>query len=170
MSFSPQQRGNPNSFQINPAQGIRTAQIICAAMILGATMFFVITLVMPVQQQQQQQPIMAFMAAGFAAVAMVLRFIVPGRAVSAQIKNLSAIPVENLDGHLFAIFQTRMIIGLALLEGACFFNLTAYVADRQIWTLAVVGFLMLLMAMMFPTLSRFESWSEDRKRDLQNQF
>jgi hypothetical protein len=63
-----------------------------------------------------------------------------------------------------------MIIGVALLEGAGFFNLVAYMSERQWWTLAIVGVLMLLIAMMFPTLQQFESWSEDKKREMQNEF
>jgi hypothetical protein len=42
--------------------------------------------------------------------------------------------------------------------------------ERQLWSLAVVGFLLFLMAMMFATLQNFEAWAEDVKRDLQNQF
>jgi hypothetical protein len=160
MSIPPPLNGDPKVW-------VRTAQIICAALIAGVFFFLGITQVIG---PKKDEPFLAYFAAGFAALMIVMRFVVPAIAVRNQIQSLPEDVSDDLMFRLFQIYQNRMIIGLALLEGAAFFNLIAYLTAGQIWTLAVVGLLLVLMLMMFPTLNQFENWAEDRKRDLQSRF
>jgi len=134
---------------------------------MGVLCFLGVALIMP---SKPHDPFMAYVAAAVAALNIGIRFIVPGVMDRAQLKKLPSSAPEELVGRLFAIYQTRMIVGLAILEGAAFFNLISYVVERQSWTLAIVGLLLVLMAMMFPTLNQFENWIEDIKRDLASQF
>lgn len=146
---------------------IQVAQIIWSALIMGVLTFLGVTLMTP---GVPQKPLIAFMGLGGAIGMAVLRFIVPGVLVRTQTKNLKAVDASELEVRLSELYQTKLIIGMALLEGAAFFNLVSYMAERQWWTLAVVGGLLLLMVSMFPSVTRFEAWAEDIKRNLQNQF
>lgn len=167
MQFVPPQQPQTGPFMIDPVQGIRVAQIIWAALIMGVVCFTGVALIM---KGEPQAPMIAYLAAGFAAINIGVKFVVPGMIVRTQLQKLPAGSPEDLNARLFPIFQTRMIVGLALLEGAAFFNLIAYLTEKQIWTLGIVGLLVLMMVMMFPTLNQFESWVDDIKRDLASQF
>ncbi len=59
-------------------------------------------------------------------------------------------------------YQTFLIIRLGLLEGAIFFNLVAFLVEQNYATLLMGGFLFLMMACLFPTRSKIESFLELR--------
>ena len=61
-------------------------------------------------------------------------------------------------GKLLAVYQTALIIGAALLEGATFFLAIAYFLEGQILSLIVAGVLMGLLVARFPTRSRVAGW------------
>ncbi len=152
---------------VEPSKGIRVAQTIWFGLILGLLTFFMVTLTVPAKSNGQMLSIIGVGAAMFQ---IAMRFVIPGFIKRAQIQKLTITESANLDAQLFAIFQTQLIVGLALLEGAGFFNLVCYMAEHQWWTLAILALLVLLMGMMFPTLGQFESWAENEKRELQNRF
>lgn len=161
----PQPQNQP--LKMDPVTGIRNAQIICVALIMGVVCFVGVALM---RRDDPREPMIAYIAAGFAVLNIILRLIVPGLVVRSQLRTLTAVAPEDLNACLFPIYQTRMIIGMALLEAAAFFNLVAYIVEHQDWAFAIVGVLVLMMAMMFPTLQRFENWADDMKRDLSSQF
>jgi hypothetical protein len=152
-------------------QRLRAAQIICVAMVMGSIAFLIVALVIPERPKPPigAYPVISYMGVAGAAIQILLRFIVPSLSASSYLKQLSP-GSKDFDAQLFTIFQTRMVVGLALLEGGSFFNLVAYLIECQWWSLVVVGVLVFLMMSMFPTLGQFESWAEATKRDLQNQF
>ena len=168
MDFFPQPSGPPDPSLLEPAKVVRTSQIICVAMIMGVSMFLGIVLISP--GKQVTPPTLSYIGAGGALLMIGLQFVVLSVFVNSQKKRFLSDQIVNLDGQLFSLFQTKMIIGLAMLEGAAFFNLVANMVERQWWSLAVVGVLLFLMAISFPTFPRVESWVQDLKRDLQNQF
>jgi hypothetical protein len=107
-----------------------------------------------------------------AAVAIVLWAVVPGvvagrmrqaivdgNAPQALPLSANAAELENVV-PLAASYLTRLIIGDALLEGAAFFNLVAYLIEQQVFSLAVAGALLLIILAQFPSLSRLTDWVE----------
>jgi hypothetical protein len=167
MSLPPQFRSSTPA-PVTMQQAVRTSQIICGAMMMGIITFAGIVVTRPAPPNPALP--MAYIAIGFAAIAIIVRFIVPAFVAKNESSKLKGASPESLDAGLYGVFQTKMIIGLALLEGAGFMNLIAYMTGGQWWSLATVGLLLLLMAMMFPTLTKFESWAEDVKRGWQNEF
>jgi hypothetical protein len=61
---------------------------------------------------------------------------------------------------LSGVYQTRLIIGCAMIEGAAFFCLIAYLLERRPLSLIVAGVLLLLLISQIPTVSKVESWVE----------
>jgi hypothetical protein len=68
---------------------------------------------------------------------------------------------------LAAIYQTRTIIGAAMLEGAAFLGCVAYLLEHQQLVLVVAGALLLMIARHFTTASGLESWIENELATIQ---
>lgn len=143
---------------------VRVSQIITVALIMGVVVFLGVALVVRGNEPPAQDALIAVMAVGFSAVAIVLRYIIPTLMTRVQIqqwKDRSGTPAntsEQIDLHLLNVFQSQHIIGLALLEGAGFFCLVAYLVTGRVWLLGSVAVLVALMAISFPTRSRIENW------------
>ena len=159
----------PASNLTNLHSWIRTSQIIAGALMLGVTTFGIVAAVIG-GKSPAAAPIVAYLAVAFAAQVIALRFFIPSLVVKWQLKTLQNDGDSLVTERLAGLFQTRMIIGMALLDGAALFNLIAYMIDGQWFSLATAGFLLLLMGMMFPTVREFESWAEDIERNLTAQF
>ena len=86
--------------------------------------------------------------------------------VNGQKRQLNQSPGDEQRSLLAGLYQTKMIVGMAVLEGAAFFNLVAYITEKQFWSYGVVAFLLGVMAISFPSQGQFESWAEEMKRDL----
>jgi len=68
-------------------------------------------------------------------------------------------------GKLVQLFQSQLIIGAALLEGAAFFAGIAYMLERSPLALATAIVLLIALAARFPTSGRVHAWF-DRQREL----
>ena len=148
---------------------IHTSQVIAGALMFAVTVFGVIAVIIG-GTVQPATPIMAYLAVAFAAQVIALRFFVPGLVVKSQLEALKDEGTSSIEEKLQGLFQTRMIIGMALLEGAAFFNLIAYIIEGQWFSLVTAGFLLLLMGMMFPTVRALESWIEEIERSMSSHF
>jgi hypothetical protein len=112
------------------------------------------------QNRPQSEPFLTYIAAGGAVFVIAASIFVPRffaspveRSFSGDSKSLSVRP-------LAATYQTLLIIRCALLEGAAFFSLVAYMIERQ--PIAIGAAVVLLVALLanFPTASRLEAWIE----------
>jgi hypothetical protein len=148
-----------------PADSVgRISQIIAGALIAGVVAFACVAFFIA-KGEPAKTPMIALMGAGMAVMMIVMRFVVPMVIVNngkAQLKQTANNEQRSL---LAGLYQTKMIIGMALLEGAAFFNLVAYIIEKQFWSYGVVAFLLGIMAISFPSQGQFESWAEDMKRD-----
>jgi hypothetical protein len=150
---------------------VRTLRIIVGALLFGALAFagVVLFLQSAVGGNLRGGWLLTLMAAVFALIAIPVRFVYPEWLARANVARVargeSPIPERppeyaGIVWQLLAIYQTRTIIAAALLEGATFFNLIAYLWEGQWPSLAVAGVLMLLMAALFPTRNRLLAWIE----------
>ena len=64
--------------------------------------------------------------------------------------------------RLLGLYNTRTILGGAMLEGAAFFALVTYMVERDPVGLAGAILLILGVALHFPTRSRVIRWSEEQ--------
>lgn len=151
-----------------PAQRVRTMQIIALALMMGVVFFGVVALFIGINKQPGD-PFLAIFAAVFAGIMTVTAMFAPSlvaRSQGMQDAIDKAHPandaVESSQAReaakLAAVYQTKMIITLALYEGAAFFNLVVYIDVVQWWSLAIAGGLLALMAISFPTRQRIDNW------------
>lgn len=154
----------------------RTAQVISISLAAGVIFFAAVVLSLTGQKPPAgapQVPILSYAAVAIALVAMVMRLIVPGmlaaRTRSAVVQRDTArVPQPTLANTaelgdiapLMGVFQTKVIVGTALLEGAAFFCLVAYLIERQPSSLVVAGVLFCLLIGQIPTVGRTMTWIE----------
>jgi hypothetical protein len=154
----------------------RTLQIIVGALAMGVWMFAGVVLLLDIDLQDEGQPVepfLAYLAAGAAIVAIVAWGIAPGMIASRMREAIVAGKGDQLTlkpyatddlgdaGPLGGVYQVRAIIGAAILEGAAFFNLMAYMLEGQLINLAAAGVLVLIMLCAIPTYGRVESWVQN---------
>ncbi len=144
----------------------RTAQIIAGALIAGVLMFAVVAFIVGKGEGPDRMPVVSVIAAAIAGINLVLRFVVPAIVVSSQTKSVVGTAEPKLTQLLAGIYQTKMIVGMAVLEGAAFLNLVAYIVEKQVWSYGVVACLLTVMIISFPSQTQFENWAEDIKRNL----
>src|SRR5206468_1268858 len=62
--------------------------------------------------------------------------------------------LADVAGQFLAVEQVTMIVGMALLEGTGFMGCIAYLQEAQPLALGVVGVVVVLMFLKFPTAQR----------------
>jgi hypothetical protein len=150
----------------------RVLSIIIIAMMAGPLAFLTFLLVMQPTDDPPRSGNLTLIAAAFAAVQIVItifvtkiiervhrRAVVEGRPLGSNM----AAPTGDAQG-LLAGLQVRRILVAALLEGAAFFNLVAYLIERVPYTLAVVLVLIGGIGMLFPLRSFVEDWLDRELR------
>lgn len=74
-------------------------------------------------------------------------------------KKLADHPSDDFGpSELLGAYQTRLIVSLAILNGVAFFALIAFIAEGRWESFGIAMFLLLLMAMSFPTENKFRGW------------
>jgi hypothetical protein len=151
---------------------IRIVQIIVAALAMGMICFAAVAIFQRIPNPPQQDALIAYLAAGFAPMMLFVRAIVGTSTVNRSRKNIAAgirplnppaagsqLPANFTGGDQFLfVFQQKTIIESALVEGAAFFNLIAFLTEGQWWSLAVAGVLLAVLLVPFPTYDRVENW------------
>ncbi len=150
---------------IKPESVGRISQIIAGALVMGVVVFACVAFFIA-KGDGPQLPMISFLAIGFAGVATVMRFVVPTILVNGGKAQLKQAANDEQPMVLAGLYQTKTIVGMAVLEGAAFFNLIAYIMEKQFWSYGAVAFLLGVMAISFPSQGQFESWAEEMKRDL----
>lgn len=151
---------------------VRTQQIIVGALAAGVWMFLAVALVLFLGEPKNEgdEPFLSYLGIGFAVLALVAWGIVPemiGRRmreliVAGKADRLTPKPIGSSDlgdvGPLGGIYQLRVILGAAILEGAAFLNLVAYMIEQQMFNVAVAGALAAVIMASIPTYVRLENW------------
>lgn len=133
------------------------SQIIVGAMIAGVVIFAAIAfLAFPVKRAEE--PMFGWIAAAAAALALGARAVVPR--LVANSAATKALEVHQVDPRraLAPIYQTKVILGSALLEGTAFFAVITYLIEGYWVGLVTAGVLVLVMAVTFPSQGQFERW------------
>ena len=112
-----------------------------------------------------------YIAIGFAAVAVVMSFVLSKFVSASGVKSVSKMAQDGtstgpkeLFGRLLVVAQTKMILAMAPIEGAAFFNLIAFIITKSLIPPAVVTGLLMVMAVHFPTKFKLARWLEDQQR------
>lgn len=160
---------------------IVTLRVIVGAIAMGALTFLLIAIGVAGGSAPSAQPMIAYIALLFAAGILLARFFftllsdrqsvqaaiaaeVPAR-VRAHQRDLARLAVDGQPSDdamlLWPQFQNRVIVSVALIEGALFFNLVAYLLERQLFSLIVAGVLLVYILLHFPTNVAFINWARN---------
>lgn len=134
---------------------LRTMQVIAGALILGVLVMGAVaaSLAIGAEAEAERSQLVASIAAGLSLLVLVVAAIVPAN-VSGALREEPGSPAREL--AFYTAYQTRMIVRLALVEGAAMLNLVAAIVDKQQYSLVLAGLLVLIMLAMFPTRGRVE--------------
>lgn len=149
-----------------------TMQVISLGLLTGVLMFLAVVLLTTQGNFAGKADVLTVIGVGMGLLMMGMHFAVPPLLAGAQLKQAAASGLlqqtaEEQLQQCCGIYQLQLIVGLALLEGAAFFNLVALLTERSQVSLGVVAVLLSLMAMKLPTVSRVTFWMENQLRQLQ---
>ena len=151
---------------------IRVMQIILGAIVLGAVAFLVVAVVVRWQSDQPapESPIISYLALGAALVIAVAYYFVTDALQASQRRGAAG---ANTRIAWCNAYQTTMIAGAAMLEGAVFFLLIAYLLEGDLkdnWTpLAAAAGFIVVIATLFPTRSGLERWIAEQQEKLKQE-
>jgi hypothetical protein len=174
-SVSEQQTfGDLQSLGPNFEQQLRVMQIIAGALMMGVITFLGVVLVITKGNVlgQGNPGIVTMIAAGFAGLMIVNHLVIPSIITKARLNQIKS---QDSDGQnselklasLLSIYRMQLIITLAFLEGAAFFNLVSVMIENHVISLIAAIVLLGLMAVRFPTRTKVSWWVQDRLRELQ---
>jgi protein-S-isoprenylcysteine O-methyltransferase Ste14 len=148
------------------------SQIIVAALVAGCVFFLLIVLlIVPGKLGSADlgpsKPLTS-LALVAAFVMLATRVVVPG-IITAQM--LRPFPPQQAAETgwtgLFGVYQTSLIIKVAMLEGATFLLLITHMVERSPWTLALAVAFLLIILMHMPTLRRVDDWIQRQSRAIE---
>lgn len=139
---------------------LAACKIIAGSLIFGVIAFAAVAIALRLGRIPEQNSLVSVIAAVFAAGTVVVRQVVLGMIAGRAVPSAS----EPTAPTSFGMYQTRLIVGLALLEGAAFFNVVAYLIEGHWWSFLVVTALLAWMLASFPTHGRLRQWVEDREQ------
>jgi hypothetical protein len=152
---------------------LRVMQIIAGALMMGVLMFLGVVLVITKGDvlRQENPGIVTMIAAGFAVLMIVNHLVIPGLITKAQLNQFKSQDSDEQNSEqkrasLLGIYRMQLIITLALLEGAAFFNLVSVLIEHHVISLTAAVVLLGLMAVRFPTRTKVSWWVQDRVREL----
>lgn len=151
----------------NLGQHLRVMRIILVALCLGVVFFGAVVLVASQNAKPAVRPVMAWLGLGLGVSALLARQFMRSFLETVNRKGLiektkAGVSGEETSNLLIKVYVSRLIIGAALLEGACFFNLICYMIEQQWWNLAVVGVFLAINASTFPTKDGVETWIQQQ--------
>lgn len=150
-----------------------TRKIIAGALITGVTVFLAIVLALrysgskpPLKASLDVSSPLVLAGLLFAAPALFVGPVIGAQMAAAARRGLSpkATP-ESQRQTLLLADQSRMIVTLALLEGAAFFNLVAVMVEGSVLNLIVAVLMLLAMGVSFPTRDRVQSRIESEMQE-----
>ena len=141
---------------------LRVMRILHAALCLGVLFFLVIVLALgPLIRPPPDVPLISYLIAGFAVVSCALAWFMPNvGTASARRQQIGTDQPGSGRDHWWMVYQTRLILRCAPLEGGAFAQFIAYLLEGQPFSLGLGVALFLLLALQFPTRERVERWVE----------
>lgn len=162
---------------------LRVTQIIAAALLIGLLSFtgVVVYLVQSGAQPlpQNQLFIMTYLTLGLFLLQALLALVMPRKIANYNVQQVAAgtwqmqeqpVAADHFatdTDKLLAIYQTALIIQLALLEGVGFFACIAYLLEQQVIILVVLGLIVLFLLISFPGQERMRRWIEHQSRRIE---
>jgi hypothetical protein len=174
-------RPEKDLFPIDPYDSLTpgrllTLQIIAGSVIGGVVAFLGVALYLVLVQhfgggtrQPGELPIVSSVAVALFVIQAPLSFIVPNLQTRSALRRIlagtwaprrgvSAVLHPTTGGKLLGVYQTTLIVGLALLEGVALLGGIAYLVEGQPFAVGVAAVAIVLMLARFPTEGRARRW------------
>ncbi|MFN9717549.1 MAG: hypothetical protein ACK58L_02580 [Planctomycetota bacterium] len=164
---------DPQSLGPKFDQQVRVMQIIVAALLTGVLTFFGVVLVITGGNVfgQNKPQLLTMIAAVFAGMMVIAHVVVPSAISKTHVRTLhgnvqSDSAAESRIASLVGIYQTQLIVSIALLDGAAFFNLIALMTEQHVMSTIVAACLQFMILLKFPTRTKVTWWVQDRMREM----
>ena len=161
---------------------VRTLQIIAMALAAGVFTFGLVVFLRPGGGLKPLDP-QAIISIVMAVISLSLipsRFIVPAAILRSGRQRIArgSEPVvtrrsaethmpDSEQAKLLMLLHTTTIVGAALLEGAAFANLTAFMLEGQVYSLVFAALMLLGIVLAIPTRNRVDAWLDAQTRRVQ---
>lgn len=175
------------SWETEIGKAVRVGQIIVSAVTAGPLVFLAIAVGLRVSQQtlsDQNPSVFTWLSLGFAAAAVLMRMIVPALVFAAARRRIaentfsppaSQSPFTDLvaqtgdAGLLWMARITKTILAVAILEGAAFFAIIAFMIEGSLLTVVVALLLTFAILLHMPTQDRVACWIDRELANLANE-
>jgi hypothetical protein len=161
--------------QAGPAKSLLALRIIWGTLIQGMVIFAVIAAFarkdkgLLAADPFATGDFLVLFGLGFAALELVLSFVVPPFIARSALAKVPRPDKGNKPSpgweewppntpELWGIYQTAFIVRAALLEGAGFFNLIAFLTSGSALSLLAAAVILVALIMLFPTQAAIRSW------------
>lgn len=161
---------SPSDFDTMLLQRVRVMQITSLAVLQGMVIFAVVVLVIrgnmgfPLWGDPSTLTVLAI---GVFAALAVLALIVPDQVAKRMCARLALGTLPTLPNlppgdisQLLTVFQTRLLLRLALLDAAALFAIIAYLIDGHALAVVLAGVGLIKMLLFFPTRGSVQAWME----------
>lgn len=155
---------------------VRVMQFVVFSLTTGVLIFAGVVLWGPQKVQPQPGSLLTLMAVCMGAMSMAMALVLPRFMSEVQRRKIVAgtwQPAQKMDPlpasdaeKLVMVYQIKTVLGAALLEGAAFFGLVAYMLERQPAAVGVVGAMLVGLLAFFPTVGRVEGWVDVQLRKM----
>jgi hypothetical protein len=148
----------PGNAQDSIDASVRIMRIITAALITGICGYLGYVLLQNPFALPPRGERMALIGASFAALNIVAYFAVPP-----FIRAAKFVVPNSPDQQASGLFLNRLIVRLALMEGAAFCNTFAVMSEGNWWSLAIIGGMLFLMIVQWPTRTKLEEFIDSQR-------
>lgn len=140
----------------DPGKVATLLMIIVLAMVMGCVFFAGFVVFQGALNKPAEGTQLSLIAVGMASTCIVLSLVIPPVVVKAVTRGCDG----DFPTYLQA-YMTKTIVALALLEGATFLAIIAFMNEHHWWTLAIAALLITLMLSHFPSRMRIEQWLDE---------
>ncbi len=155
------------------ATDLKGLQIITVILMAGPVMFMGVALAANKGELGSTPDVLSWVVIGVTVVELTLYLILPDLVARSKRDMIelggsnTAIELDSFK-QLLPVYRTRHIVACGLLEGAIFLNVIAYMVSKLAGNLAVAVFLLVIIALKWPTGEKMVVWLNDARS--QNDF
>lgn len=142
---------------------IQGSMVLAAGLIIGEVVFGIVAISSGWGQPPGDITIAAIMA-GLLMIEVPAFLFAPKVVTRNLMKKAQGHPkfAECPEACVGAVYQSQMLVKFALVEGASLKNLVAFMLGHHLWSLGIVGGLVMCQLAIFPSKHRIETWVEDQ--------
>jgi len=166
--------GSGSDYERSLTTAVRTSTLIALGMISGVIGFLGIAVVLTGGDFSTEFGVLSIVAAAAAFFLCGVHFLIPSVITRSQMARLVAegwkdrTDPEKIQ-RLCQVWQMQLIVGIAVLEGAAFFNIVALIVEKSFLSVAAIAVLLPLMLAKIPNRLKAEWWVQERQREIESQ-